>query len=79
MDAVRAIRKIEQEEEKGDKKDIGGTGKRIPIIALTAAAMRGDREECLSAGCDGYLTKPLARNSLEEMLSTFLGRRAPAA
>ncbi len=44
------------------------TGGRIPIIALTARAMKGDKEECLNAGMDGYVSKPL---KLEELLAAI--------
>jgi CheY-like chemotaxis protein len=47
FDATRAIRKQED------------GGKRTPIIALTAHAMAGDKERCLDAGMDGYVTKPI--------------------
>ncbi len=45
------------------------TGTHIPIIAMTACAMRGDREQCLAAGMDGYLTKPIRSSHLLQMLS----------
>ena len=51
-------------------------GARIPIIALTAHAMKGDRERCLAAGMDGYLTKPIRSQELDEVLETYLARRA---
>ncbi len=44
----------------------------IPIIALTANAMHGDRELCLEAGCDGYLAKPVARLELKNAVNSFL-------
>jgi osomolarity two-component system sensor histidine kinase NIK1 len=50
FEATQKIREIERN---------AGQGQHIPIIALTAHAMIGDREKCLSAGMDEYVTKPL--------------------
>ena len=47
--------------------------KQIPVIALTANAMVGDREKYLEAGCDGYLRKPIDRGKLRESLGEYLG------
>ena len=44
----------------------------IPIVALTANAMHGDRERCLSAGCDGYIPKPITKNELLTTVAHFL-------
>jgi CheY-like chemotaxis protein len=47
---------------------------RIPIVALTANAMTGDRERCLKAGMDGYLSKPLNKGELIEALQALLSK-----
>jgi signal transduction histidine kinase/CheY-like chemotaxis protein len=52
---------------------------RIPIIALTAHAMKGDDVKCKEAGMDDHLTKPLDRQRLEECLDHFLGAERDAA
>jgi CheY-like chemotaxis protein len=49
----------------------------IPVVALTAQAMRGDDLKAREAGCDGYLTKPLTPHALRETLRRFLVGRAP--
>lgn len=50
----------------------------IPIIALTANAMHGDKEQFIEAGCDGYLAKPVTRNELLNTVSYFLEHRQSA-
>lgn len=44
----------------------------IPIVALTANAMHGDRDHCIAAGCDEYLAKPVTRTELRNVLRHFL-------
>jgi CheY-like chemotaxis protein len=58
LEATAAIREQEND-----------TGKRHPIVALTAHAMKGDEERCLAAGMDGYLTKPIRPQALDEVLA----------
>jgi two-component system, cell cycle response regulator DivK len=44
----------------------------VPIIALTANAMHGDRERCLAAGCTGYIPKPITKSELLNTIAHFL-------
>ena len=67
FDATRQWRRLEKNESSG----------RVPIIALTANAMAGDRETCLAAGMDDYLAKPFLRADLTRVLSSWLA--SPAA
>ncbi len=43
----------------------------IPVIALTANAMKGDKERCLSAGCDGYMQKPVGVSDLRREIARY--------
>jgi len=54
------------------------TGNHIPIVAVTADAMAGDRERCLRAGMDAYLTKPLQARQLFHVIEQMLPSLAPA-
>ena len=66
---------------RGDRRDPRAarraTGVHTPIIAMTAHAMKGDRERCLAAGMDGYVSKPLRPQELFEVLERLA--RAPTA
>ncbi len=47
----------------------------VPIIAVTANVMRGDRERSLEAGCDGYIQKPIDIDLLSQQIERFLARK----
>jgi two-component system, cell cycle response regulator DivK len=49
---------------------------KIPIVAVTANVMRGDREKSLEAGCDGYIQKPIDIDILAQQIERFLTRSA---
>jgi CheY-like chemotaxis protein len=51
-------------------------GVQTPIIAVTANAMSGDDQKCIDVGCDGYLSKPIDRKKLEELIGQYLGVQA---
>lgn len=65
FDATREIRKIEEREGK----------RRAVIIAVTANAMAGDRERCIEAGMDDYISKPIQVIELQEMVQKYLNQR----
>src|SRR2546427_3119688 len=66
MDGIEAISAIRQKEI--------GTDRRLTVIALTAHAMKGDREKCVTAGMDDYLSKPIRPQELDEILERYLVR-----
>ena len=61
------------------RKRQGAGGIHLPVVALTAHAMKGDREKCLAGGMDGYLSKPIRPQELDEVLQKYLARRAESA
>jgi PAS domain S-box-containing protein len=67
MDGIEATAALRSREE--------GTGQHLPVIAMTALVMQGDRERCLAAGMDGYLTKPIRPRALDEVLDQYVAQK----
>ena len=55
------------------------TGRRQPVVAMTALAMNGDRERCLAVGMDGYISKPIRPQELDDVLDTYINQKPTAA
>ena len=71
MDGLAATAAIREHEK--------SSGTHLPIFAMTAHAMKGDRERCLEAGMDGYITKPVRFSDIEQTLAALPGEPVPPA
>jgi CheY-like chemotaxis protein len=69
MDGLELTRRLKEDPKHRD----------VIIIALTAYAMKGDREKALKAGCDGYISKPIDTEQLPKMVADHLARASAVA
>jgi two-component system sensor histidine kinase/response regulator len=75
--ATAAIRRLERD---GSAQPAGrAAGRHVPVIAITANALQGDREACIAAGMDDYLSKPFSRQDLRATLGRWIALPADAA
>ena len=66
MDGLEITKKLKEQPATAD----------IPVIAVTSYAMKGDREKALAAGCAGYVTKPIDKNTFIQEVATHVGPKA---
>jgi CheY-like chemotaxis protein len=66
MDGLETTRKLKEQPATAD----------IPVIAVTSYAMKGDREKALAAGCVGYVTKPIDKNTFIQEVAAHIGKKA---
>ncbi|MGE5305321.1 MAG: response regulator [Alphaproteobacteria bacterium] len=66
MDGLEATRRLKEQRATAD----------IPVIAVTSYAMKGDREKALAAGCAGYVTKPIDKNTFIQEVAAHLGNKS---
>ena len=71
MDGFEATKLIREKEK--------ANGAHLPIIALTAHAMQGDKERCLAVGMDGYVSKPVKLEELFSVVESLLQRNSPTS
>ncbi len=77
MDGYEATRRIREHERQG--RSFCARGKRLPVVALTANAVKGDRERCLAAGMDDCVTKPIDPEALEAAIRAWIDATPAAA
>jgi len=75
MDGYTATRTIREQEAQRSAPPAGQAPARLPIVALTADALKGDRERCLAGGFDDYLSKPYTRQQLRDVIQRWLQRK----
>ncbi len=66
MDGLEITRKLKEQPATAD----------IPVVAVTSFAMKGDREKALAAGCAGYVTKPIDKNTFIQEVAAHVGNKA---